>query len=293
MQNLSMALDVLQINDQRVSQSDITEAKLLLQQTRVDQVSSIIRDWLKAPDTAVNHNSAYAKGHTGTGMWFIEGKNFQNWQSGGNSFLWLNGFAGCGKSVLCSIAIQHAMRQSCNNPADVGIAFFYFAFNDESKQCASGMLRALVLQLSEQHQECHTYLSQLHRTHQSSSPPNEVLLEYLQDMIRRFDQVYVFLDALDESARTKEREAVLETVTTMRAWGIPGLHLLVTSRDELDIRRSLSLGSHQDISLRNDGVQSDLERYISDKLRTSPNLRRWERYHDQIKQALLKQAQGV
>jgi hypothetical protein len=82
-------------------------------------------------------------------------------------------------------------------------------------------------------------------------------------------------------------------MTTMRAWGIPGLHLFVTSRDELDIRRSLSLGSHQDISLRNDGVQSDLERYISDKLRTSPDLWRWERYHDQIQEALLKQAQGV
>ncbi|KAL4972292.1 hypothetical protein BDW66DRAFT_144549 [Aspergillus desertorum] len=56
-----------------------------------------------------------------------------NWTSQNNSFLWLNGFAGCGKPVLCSAVIQHTFGQH-RNRADVGIAFFYFEFSDESKQ---------------------------------------------------------------------------------------------------------------------------------------------------------------
>ena len=47
--------------------------------------------------------------------------------------MWLNGFAGSGKSVLCSTAIQFALRYRKSDPK-VGIAFFYFTFNDESKQ---------------------------------------------------------------------------------------------------------------------------------------------------------------
>ncbi len=56
--------------------------------------------------------------------------------------MWLNGFAGSGKSVLCSTAIQFALRHRRSDP-NVGIAFFYFTFNDESKQDVSAMLRAL------------------------------------------------------------------------------------------------------------------------------------------------------
>lgn len=130
--NLSIALDVLQLRDHKNTQDDIAELKSLLEVVRGTQISATIHDWLKAPDATVNHNAACAKRHPGTGIWFVKGPIFTTWLTQDNSFLWLSGFAGCGKSVLCSTAIQYTFRHNQSNPG-VGIAFFYFTFNDESK----------------------------------------------------------------------------------------------------------------------------------------------------------------
>jgi hypothetical protein len=292
-QHLSLAMDVLHLKDDSAIQTDLSQVKTVLHETRADQVSAMISKWLKAPDVSVNHNAISTKRHYGTGMWFIRGNVFQKWLTDPNSFLWPNGFAGCGKSVLCSTAIQHTMRQRWDNPVDVGIAFFFFTFDDESKQDASAMLRALLLQLSEQHPECHANLVRLHRTYHPWVPTREVLLEYLRSMAQRFGQVYIFLDALDESPRNKHRELVLDAVKAMHGWEFPGLHLLVTSRDEFDVRRALKPAPGSDVSLKNDAVEDDIRNYICDTLKTNPDLQRWERYHDQIQKALLEHAQGV
>lgn len=135
--------------DNSAIQTELSQVRTVLHETRTDQVLAIIREWLKAPNMAINHNATIAKQHCATGMWFIKGDAFQRWLTDPNSFLWLNGFAGCVKSVLCSTAIQHTVRRRRDNPADVGIAFFFFTFDDESKRDCSAMLRELLLQLSE------------------------------------------------------------------------------------------------------------------------------------------------
>jgi hypothetical protein len=147
--NLSLALNLLQLEDHKHTQDDINELKSLVEVVRAAQISSTIRDWLKSPDVTINHNAACAKRHPRTGTWFVKGPIFTTWLTQNNSFLWLNGFAGCGKSVLCSTAIQHTFRHK-RSDRGVGIAFFYFTFNDESKQDEPAMLRALLLQLSGQ-----------------------------------------------------------------------------------------------------------------------------------------------
>ena len=106
------------------------------------RLSSDLRDWLNVPDATIDHNAACAKKHPGTGTWLVKSPQFSRWLTEENSIMWLNGFAGSGKSVLCSTAIQFALRHRRSDP-NVGIAFFYFTFNDESKQDVSAMLRAL------------------------------------------------------------------------------------------------------------------------------------------------------
>jgi hypothetical protein len=197
-ENLSLALEVLQLRDHQTTQDDITELKSLVEVVRASQISSTIRDWLKAPDATVNHNAACAKRHQSTGMWFVKGPIFDTWLTRNRSFLWLNGFAGCGKSVLCSTAIQYTFRHK-RSDRGVGIAFFYFTFNDESKQDESAMLRALLLQLSGQLADSHTDLARLHDSYCTGIPPAIVLTEHLRHLIQKFDQVYILFDALDES----------------------------------------------------------------------------------------------
>ncbi len=291
-ENLSLALEVLQLRDHQTTQDDITELKSLVEVVRASQISSTIRDWLKAPDATVNHNAACTKRHQSTGMWFVKGPIFDTWLTRNRSFLWLNGFAGCGKSVLCSTAIQYTFRHK-RSDRGVGIAFFYFTFNDESKQDESAMLRALLLQLSGQLADSHTDLARLHDSYCTGIPPAIVLTEHLRHLIQKFDQVYILFDALDESPRYGQRDQVLNTIETMRKWLLRGLHLLVTSRDEPDIRESLSPVGNEELIMKNAEINHDISNFISGQLEIDPKLRKWRAHHDRIQQVLAERAQGV
>ena len=291
--DLMLALEVLQFRDNKITQDDIAELKSLGDIMRATQISSTIRNWLKAPDATVNHNAACDKRHPGTGSWLIKSPIFTNWLVRDNSFLWLHGFAGCGKSVLCSTAIQYAFRHKRSDHR-TAIAFFYFTFNDESKQSESAMLQALILQLSGQSSDSQTDLIRLHKSHSTGIPPVTVLLAYLQRLIQSyFGQVYILLDALDESPLHAHRENVLKAIETMRKWLLPGLHLLVTSRDEPNIRDSLIPAVDEEVIMKNDEINWDINNFITGHLNTDSKLRKLHAFHDRIQQVLAEQAQGV
>ena len=212
--NLSTALDVLHLKDNQRTRDDIYEMNVLLDLIRASQVSSDLRSWLKAPDAFDDHNVAWAKKHPGTGVWLVKSDIFSKWMAEDNSMMWLNGFAGSGKSVLCSTAIRFVSRRVIFD--NVGVAFFYFTFNDQSKQDESGMLRALLLQLSHQLRDGPADLAQLHERYNTGMPPSSVLLDYLRRMFERFSNVYIVLDALDESPSNGRRKYVLDALEAMR-----------------------------------------------------------------------------
>lgn len=206
--------------------------------------------------------------------------------------MWLRGFAGSGKSVLCSTAIQSVLRHR-GYDRSIGLAFFYFTFNDESKQDVSSMIRALLLQLSIQLQDGHADLVRLHESYKAGIPSSAVLLEHLRRLMQRFRHVYIFLDALDESPRTGPRECVLDALEKLQQWDVPYLHLFVTSRDEPDIRECLNLPATRQIIMRNAGIDRDIADFILFQLSGNRKLRKMLPYRDKIQKILAKGAKGV
>jgi ankyrin repeat domain-containing protein 50 len=288
--NLALALDILQLRDHKAIRDDIAEVKSLVERMRVTQISDRIRDWLKAPDVTINHNAACALRHSNTGIWFVKGGTFSAWLAQQDSFLWLNGFAGCGKTILCSTAIQYTFRHKRSDPS-IGISYFYFTFSDESKRDELAMLRTLLLQLACQLPGSHTILDRLYASYSSGSAPASVLVDYLRELIQRFTQVYILIDAVDESPRYDQRDRVLETISTLR--DMPAVHLLVTARDESDIREALNPERDEEVAMKNAYIDRDISEYVSRLLKTDPKLRKWEKYHDRIQTTLAKRAQGV
>ena len=283
---------MLQLKDTQRLREDVIEMKALLESVQTNQISSGLRDWLSAPDAFVDHNAACAKRHPGTGIWLIKDLQFQRWLTGENSVLWLKGFAGSGKSVLCSTAIQSVLKYR-GYDRSIGVAFFYFTFNDDSKKDESSMLRALLLQLSSQLQDGYADPKQLHESYKTGIPPSPILLEYFRRLIQRFHHVYILLDALDESPRSGPRGYVLDTLETMRQWGVGHLHLFVTSRDEPDIHESLDLPAIQQVTMSNAGIDRDIGDFISGRLSGDRRLRRLSPYQDKIQKTLGQGAQGV
>ena len=290
--NLSSALGVLQLKDNKRIQIDVADIKTLLDLVKTNQISTHLCGWLKAPDATIDHNAACLKKHPGTGLWLIEDPRFSKWLIEGNSILWLNGFAGSGKSVLCSTAIQSVLCHRRSDPR-IGIAFFYFTFNDESKRDESGMLRALLLQLSTQLQDGHADLVRLYDSYKSGTPPSRVLIEYLRFLIERFQHVYIMLDALDESPRDGPRGHVLDALETMRGWALQGLHLFVTSRDERDIHEFFDLSAAQKVAMQNPGIDQDIANFVSGRLSTDRSLQKWRKHRDKIQETLAVRAKGV
>lgn len=173
-----------------------------------------------------------------------------------------------------------------------GIAFFYFSFHDEQKQSAHGMLCALLIQLSVQlHND--EDLKRLYESYKSGTPPVDVLLDSLRSVFSRFQEIFLFLDALDESPRDCEREDVLRIIELIRKWSLPGLHLLVTSRNHLDIHMSLGPSYGQALSMKNQDIDRDIANFISDQLKDDLKLRRWSTRHTEIQKQLTQKAQGV
>ncbi len=296
-QHLSLSLQLLQQTDIRNVQNEVEDTRALLDLIRADQVSSTIRSWLRAPDPSVNYSEACKKRYPGTGLWLVTGSPFLSWLTKPNSFLWLNGFAGCGKSVLCSTSIQH-IYQHRKSDRRVGIAFFFFTFSDESKQDASAMLRALVLQLSAQLNDGYALLSQVHRSYSDNMLlPAPALEDCLHQLVTAFKDVFIILDALDESPRDRHRGELLQVLANLRAWSETGLHLLVTSREEPDIRdmmyEDLCALPDEMIFLKNSSVDKDIASFISGSLKSDRRLRKWGKYHLQIEKTLAERAMGV
>ncbi|KAJ5698116.1 NACHT nucleoside triphosphatase [Penicillium macrosclerotiorum] len=256
------------------------------------QTFPIIHDWLMAPDVSVNHEAACAKRHAETGSWFVNNDHFTIWMEAPCSFLWVNGFAGCGKSVLCSTAIDHTAHQNQSKDR-VGIAYFYFDFNDAAKQNESGMLRALLLQVASQLEDNAKDIRNMYDLHKMGTPSVTTLLKYLKRSLRRFHYCYIFLDALDECPRYQERAGTLAVIRDMRDWHISGVHLLVTSRDEFDIRESLHPKINEIITMKNKDIENDISCFVRSQLRNNQSFRRWEAYHDEIQDRLTERAQGV
>ena len=290
--NVSMALQALQLKEHQNTQDGIEEMKKIMMNTQAQHMAADVRHWLRAADATIDYNAASAKRHTGTGQWFIQSATFTTWLQQDNSFLWLYGFAGCGKSVLCSTAIQHTFRHQ-RSQSGSALAFFFFTFDDESKQDASAMLRALLLQLSGQVAGMDADLTRLKDSYNYGTPPVTTLMEYLRQAVTRSHHVYLLIDALDECPVGDRRDSALSTIQTIRQWELPGLHLVVTSRDVVDVRQALDVEAQNMVALKNDNVSQDILRYVSHQVDYDPQLRRWGDQRDTIKKYLAQHANGV
>ena len=290
--NVSIALQALQLKEHQNTQDDIEEMRKIVTTVQAQQVVTDVRDWLRAADATIDYNAACLKRHTGTGQWFIQSTTFTTWLEQDNSFLWLYGFAGCGKSVLCSTVIQHTFRHQRSQSGSV-LAFFFFTFNDKSKQDVSAMLHVLLLQLSGQVAGMETDLKRLKDSYSNGTPPVPILMEYLRSAMTRSHDVYLLLDALDECPTGDTRDYVLSTIQTIRQWSLPSLHLLITSRDTIDIRQTLNVEIDNTVVLTDDNVSQDILRYVSHQVDYGPRLKRWGKHRETIKQSLAQRANGV
>src|SRR6267154_1338469 len=171
------------------------------------------------------------------------------------------------------------------------MAYYYFDFRDIKKQDCYGFLSSLVSQLSADSDACYNILSKLYSDHirGTRKPDIDTLKGCMTDMLNLPGQgpIYIVLDALDECpnfpTRPSAREEVLELVEELVRLGLPGLHLCVASRSEMDIRIVLEPLMPLQISLHDEiGQKEDIIKYINSVVHSDRNMRRWKEEDKQL-----------
>jgi hypothetical protein len=100
-----------------------------------------------------------------------------------------------------------------------------------------------------------------HSCHDGGSQPTVKSLQAtLVLILEAFDDVYIVLDAIDESTKKKD---LLKWIAEMICSSKDKLHLLVTSRPEEDIAMHLRLLNPDHVCIEPELVTSDIARYIN------------------------------
>jgi hypothetical protein len=121
------------------------------------------------------------------------------------------------------------------------------------------------------------------------------LMTTLQSILAHCGDTYLVIDALDEFGRDDERAELLAMLSEFKAWKLPHLHVLVTSRDEVDIRQKLSsLVTIPAVPIQYNKVQEDVRLHVRSQLEKHPDLVKWSiRIQDEIEEALVNGAHGM
>ena len=252
----------------------------------------MIRNWLDPPDISSNLSEARRRCEPNTGGWFLRSDDFEEWKYGSSLFMWLYGIPGCGKTVLTSSIIDDVSRTCCIDSASA-LAYFYFDFADKKKQSLYDLLRSVVAQLLQKNlhlldqEECPS----IQMWNAALKPSCAELLKVLRTVINKFEHVYLVFDALDESA---DRDEVLNGLNEIVDWKLSNLHILVTSREEIDIETALTNIVDQQIRLEGKSVDEDIRTYIHQSISKDPKFRKWSReIQNEIAQSLSIQCQGM
>lgn len=268
-ERLKLALQVLQLDMNTASQD------LLLQlsaQQQTEEYKKIVA-WLCVTDPWTNHDSARGRHEKLTGDWLLQSDQYQKWKLGKGGRVWMCGKAGCGKTVLCSTAIEN-IRSHCAQSADTACAFFYFSFSDEHKQSDRDLLRSLVAQLGWREPGL-SVLRQAYERPDRSIPGPDELKKILLASISSWNVVFLFLDALDECPEEHDvRQGVLERIEMLTSHA-PNLNIFATSRELPEIRESMDVLGFESLRVATSAVDADIQIYVARQLSRDHNFRKF------------------
>ncbi|KAF8883808.1 hypothetical protein BD779DRAFT_1472319 [Infundibulicybe gibba] len=209
-----------------------------------------VPNWPSAPDFDHKHIAMCKKHATGTGKWMLRDLKFVAWRKGEHNVLWCPGRLGVGKSVMASIIIHYLQKEMAQDTAAI---FIYFdrTTNYTTRELVDALLSQLVrMRMS------YSRVESLWKRMACNPPTLEELWTILGAEIRKYTQVFVVIDALDESCD----EVWVPLLRNLRK--MSGVGILATSRDLGTITAEFQQDCRLDI-VANEG---DLRRCINERL---------------------------
>ncbi|KAH8826778.1 hypothetical protein DL96DRAFT_1709923 [Flagelloscypha sp. PMI_526] len=191
-----------------------------------------MKEWLQPVDqTAKLDENIQARG-VATCEWFLEHPGVVKWKLEPGRSSWFHGAMGTGKTVIISYLV-HSLIQ-----ARYTVAYYYFDFTNLKTLSEEALFRSLVAQLSHVNETLARAVYEKHR--HGADQPQLVTLQatFFELASTSIEPVFVIMDALDELP-PQQRACFLEMLEKTGFLHHDHLHLMVTSRDEIDISKRL------------------------------------------------------
>ncbi|KAF2121937.1 hypothetical protein BDV96DRAFT_134213 [Lophiotrema nucula] len=272
-QSLQLALTT----DQTTIILDSRIVSMVIRSTLDDTVAENQREsilqWLGAASSSSNLNDAQKLRTPTTGDWLLRGSAYAQWKISPRSLFWLHGVPGSGKTVLCSSIVEDLKEMSIYN-SDMLVLYVFFDFSRQGQQVLSTFLRSLLAQILVQKDDIPEAILSLYQRHHKgfNQAGDQALLDTLQVVLKDVRPTYLVMDALDECA---ERADLLRSVRDIVNWKFEHLHVLATSRPEMDIDETfLCLGAHR-LSLEDEIVRDDIRQYVEATVCGDNRLKKW------------------
>ena len=264
------------------------------QDISLDDRKRSILQWLSPVDPSINHEAAMQVRQAGTNDWFLSRKEFDNWKETRKSFLWLSGFPGSGKTILMSTLIDYLQQRTDENDHGL-LAYFYCDFRNPETRDPVNLAGSLLAQICFKLRSFPASVEAAFDRCQMTQSPNgkRTNLSTITDVLIEIasqHRVTIVVDGLDEC------ESRRDILNFFRQLGLKGLYIniLVSSRDEIDIREILSEFPRMRLEAASACLDHDIDNYIKHRLGNDREFK-WLKQSFQltIQERLSSQAKGM
>ncbi|KAH8806116.1 hypothetical protein F5884DRAFT_469786 [Xylogone sp. PMI_703] len=226
-----------------------------------------VMEWLNPVDIENDFRREQKKKAKDTCSWILQRPEYQTWKDPRKheSFLWINGRAGSGKSVL-STAIIEQLQQQRETCKDCEVAYFFFTKNDERRGSSLPLIVSIVAQLVGRMPSLPPSLFALYEAATKFGRPrisdSDEPIRILHQIVKNVETMYIVLDGLDECG---DLDKTLDTICGITRES-PNVHILCISRETEALKRSL--GSYPSITLGPEYTKDDIDHFLRDEIKT-------------------------
>ncbi|KAH8817561.1 ankyrin repeat-containing domain protein [Flagelloscypha sp. PMI_526] len=196
-----------------------------------------------------------------TCQWLLKNDIFMKWMETKCGLFWFRGLMGTGKTVMSSFVIETLRARG-----DIYVAFYYFEFTNPTTLSEEAVFRSLVCQLVGASPAVVRTLYQKHNNG-GLQPQLATLQDSLNELVSASAKpVFIIIDALDELPPTQRKYFLQSLVTFSRSNVASQTHIMVTSREEVDIHRAFEGSVHFVLAVQGSLVRQDIAAFVDQEL---------------------------
>lgn len=270
--------------------SAVRTSRIPSDQQANDQRRKDVLDWLTPPDHGIRESDWFDVKKQGTGQWFLDSNEFQEWVGNHGRKLFCTGIPGSGKTILTSVAINYLKQQFKGNNG-IGIASLYCSFDTRQENGNTDLFALVLKQLVRAQRDIPESIKELYDHHnlKLSKPSVEDLSNEIHNLSTCFSRVFIVIDALDEYKDSgMDCRRLLSALSKLQTQ--TGANILITSRPLLEIEYLVGDCNRIEIYAHVD----DIRRYLDERMSSlSMIVQRDVSLQEEIKSTIVKAADGM